>query len=64
MIEYQNLVLNNFQFKDLCNQQLNCNSFLFESADEVFLNNFSYLIEKGEPKIPCLKYSLDIHEDL
>lgn len=46
MIQYQNLILNNKQFKTLCNQNLNCNSFLFESADEVFLENFSYCFAK------------------
>lgn len=42
MIEYQNLILNNNQFKTICNQKLNCNSFLFESVDELYLQNFSY----------------------
>lgn len=75
MIEYQNLILNNFQFKDLCNQQLNCNSFLFESADEVFLNNFSYCFAQfifcsNQQKKPCnlciqcQKVSLLKHSDL
>lgn len=75
MIEYQNLILQNNQFKSLCNQYLNCNSFLFESADEVFLNNFSYCFAQhifctnlqNKPCnlcIQCQKVSLLTHSDL
>lgn len=75
MIEYQNLVLQNNQFKSLCNQQLNCNSFLFESNDEIFLNNFSYCFAQfifctntqNKPCnscIQCQKVGLLKHSDL
>ena len=75
MIEYQNLILQNSQFKSLCNQPLNCNSFLFESADEIFLNNFSYCFAKyifcnnlqNKPCnlcIQCQKVGLLTHSDL
>ena len=75
MIEYQNLVLQNNQFKNLCNQDLNCNSFLFESNDEIFLNNFSYCFaqhifcnnKQNKPCnicISCQKVSLLKHSDL
>lgn len=46
MIEFQNQIQQNKQFKDLCNSELNCNSFLFESQDSVFLNNFAYSFAK------------------
>lgn len=46
MIEYQNLILNNKVFLNLCNENFNCNSFLFDSSDEVFLKNFSYCFAK------------------
>ncbi len=46
MIQYQNLILNNNQFINICNQTLNCNSFLFESEDNLFLENFSYCFAK------------------
>lgn len=46
MIKYQNLIQNNNQFISLCNQNLNCNSFLFESDDELYLENFSYCFSK------------------
>ncbi len=58
MIQYENLVLNNNQFKSVCNTNLNCNSFLFESNDELFLENFSYCFAKAlfcqsEGNKPC-----------
>ena len=46
MIQYQDIILNNNQFKSICNQKLSCNSFLFESNDEIFLQNFSYCFSK------------------
>ena len=75
MIEYQKLILQNNQFKSLCNQSLNCNSFLFESSDEIFLNNFSYCFAQyifcnnTQTKpcnfcISCQKVSLLKHADL
>ncbi|MBR1985186.1 MAG: hypothetical protein IKA31_05525 [Clostridia bacterium] len=75
MIEYQSLVLQNNQFKNLCNQELNCNSFLIESNDEVFLTNFSYCFAQhifctnNQKKpcnmcISCQKVSLLKHSDL
>lgn len=58
MINYQRIILNNNQFKSICNQVLNCNSFLFESCDEEYLENFSYCFAKylyclNDTKKPC-----------
>lgn len=75
MINYQDLILQNKQFKELCNQEINCNSFLFESRDELFLENFSYcyaqrlLCTNNSYKpcktcIQCQKVTLLKHSDL
>ena len=74
MIEYRDLVLKNKQYIDLCNETFNCNSFLFESSDEVFLKNFAYCFaqyifcsEKNKPCgqcIQCQKVNLLSHADL
>ncbi len=75
MINYQDLILNNNQFKELCNQEINCNSFLFESMDDLFLENFSYcyaqrlLCTNNSYKpcktcIQCQKVTLLKHSDL
>lgn len=58
MIEFQQLIQHNRQFKELCNSELNCNSFLFESQDSIFLNNFAYSFAKylmceGSEVKPC-----------
>ncbi len=74
MLEYQNIVLNNLQFKKICSEELSCNSFLFESSDELFLNTFSqcfamFLLCNGKNK-PCTvcenckKVELNSHSDL
>ena len=74
MIEFEDIILNNPQFLSLTQESLNCNSFLFESNDEVFLSNFSYCFAKfimcdGEHKpcgecLNCKKISLLSHADL
>lgn len=75
MINYQDLILQNNQFKELCNQEINCNSFLFESSDELFLENFSYCYAQRifclnssfkpcKTCIQCQKVSLLKHSDL
>ena len=59
MIQYQNQIQQNSQFKNLCNSTLNCNSFLFESQDSVLLNNFAYsfakflMCESSSDNNPC-----------
>lgn len=58
MIEYSKQILNNEYFNLVCNSTTNCNSFLFESSDNVFLNNFSlsfakFLLCEGNDKKPC-----------
>lgn len=75
MIKYQDLIYNNNQFKELCNQEISCNSFLFESSDEILLENFSYCYaqsifcsnKKNKPCkscIQCQKVNLLKHSDL
>jgi len=75
MIEYKDLVQNNSQFLDVCSQEINCNSFLFESNDEVYLQNFAYSYaqflfctnKQNKPCnncISCQKVSLLKHADL
>jgi len=74
MIEFRDLILNNKQFLEICNGEQNCNSFLFESSDKIFLNNFSYCFAQfllcSSNKKPCgsclncQKVSLLAHADL
>ena len=59
MIEYENLIAQNSQFCSLIKEEVNCNSFIFESSDEIYLKNFAYEFAKflfctGEQK-PCNK---------
>ena len=58
MIEYENIILNNAQFKNFCEGDINASSFMFISDDEVFLTNFSYcfakfLLCKSTQNRPC-----------
>lgn len=46
MIEYEDIILENDQFKNFCKGDINASSFMFISDDEVFLNNFSYCFAK------------------
>lgn len=75
MIEYQDIILSSEQYKTLCSSFLDGNAFLFESDDEVYLNNFSlmfakHLMCKNESTMPCstcqncLKVDLLSHSDL
>ena len=74
MIEFENIILNNKQFLDKAEEDLNGNSFLFESQDEVLLNNFAYdfakfLLCSGAKKpcnvcLNCQKVTLLSHPDL
>ena len=75
MICYQDLIYQNNQFKELCNQKINCNSFLFESNDQLFLENFSYcyaqrifcdseFFKPCKTCINCQKVQLLKHSDL
>ncbi|MBQ3048062.1 MAG: hypothetical protein IJD48_03510 [Clostridia bacterium] len=74
MISFEKSILRNNQFTSLCNEQQNCNSFLFESSDNVFLENFAFcfakfLMCKGEKQpcntcIDCQKVSLLSHADV
>lgn len=74
MIEYQDLILNNSQYNQLILSNQNCNSFLFESKDEIFLTNFCYCFAKyllcSSNKKPCnvcqncQKVELLSHSDL
>lgn len=57
MIEFEDIIQNSPQFLSLQNEDINCNSFLFESPDELLLTNFSYCFAKflfctGDKK-PC-----------
>lgn len=72
MIEFENLILNNPQFQEICNQNLT-NAFLFESTDPVFLENFSYCFAKRllclnnlvcNECLNCKKVSMLSHADL
>ena len=57
MIEYGDIIEKQEQYISLCKGDTNCNSFLFESNDEVYLNNFMFMFAKHLlcPKdgIPC-----------
>lgn len=74
MIEFESIILNNSQFKELCREEINSNAFLFETTDKVFLTNFSYCFAKfllceRENKPcgiceSCKKVSLLSHSDL
>ena len=74
MIEYVNQILENDQFKNLCKKNLSGTSFLFESSDEVFLDNFvfsfaKFLLCEGNSKpcescVNCQKVNLLSHPDL
>lgn len=74
MIDFESIILNNSQFKELCKEDINSNSFLFETTDKVFLTNFSYcfakflLCEKENKPCgiceSCKKVSLLSHSDL
>lgn len=74
MIEFENIILNNKQFLARLEEDLNGNSFLIESQDEVFLNNFAYefakyLLCSGEKKpcgscLNCQKVTLLSHPDM
>lgn len=74
MIEYQDIILNNIQFKNLIESEQNCNSFLFESPDQIFLTNFCYCFAKfllcSSKNKPCnqcqncQKVTLLSHSDL
>ena len=74
MIEYGDLIEKQQQYISLCNGNSNCNSFLFESNDEVYLNNFMFMFAKhllcqnsGLPCNKCLacqKADLLSHSDM
>lgn len=60
MIEYEDIILENEQFKNFCKGDINASSFMFISDDEVFLNNFSYCFAKfllclDKTSKPCKK---------
>ena len=71
---YDEIILSNEQFGTLCNEEISCNSFLFESSDEILLSNFSYCFAKfllcsGEKKpcnkcLNCEKVNLHSHSDI
>lgn len=59
MGEFENLILKNSQFLEIIKSQQNGNSFLFETEDDVLLENFSlcfakFLLCTGKEK-PCLE---------
>jgi len=75
VIEYSNQILNNDYFKLVCNTTTNCNSFLFESNDSIYLKNFAlsfakFLLCDGsinkpcEKCVACQKSNLLTHPDL
>ncbi|NCB48088.1 MAG: DNA polymerase III subunit delta' [Clostridia bacterium] len=74
MAEYENVILNNLQFLEIMREDLVGNSFLFETQDEVLLENFSksfakFLLCSGKIKpcnecISCLKMDKDAHSDV
>ena len=58
MIEYSKQILNNDYFKLVCNTTTNCNSFLFESSDSIYLKNFAlsfakFLLCESSINKPC-----------
>jgi DNA polymerase III subunit delta' len=74
MIEYGDIIEKQEQYISLCKGDTNCNSFLFESNDEVYLNNFMFMFAKhllcpkdGIPCDQCLacqKVNLLSHSDM
>ena len=74
MIKFEKCIQKNKQFLSLCSENQNCNSFLFESQDNVFLENFAFsfakfLLCEGENKpcnvcLSCKKNSLNSHADV
>ena len=71
---FESCIQKNKQFLALCSENQNCNSFLFESADNVLLENFAFsfakfLLCEGENKpcnccLNCQKTSLLSHADV
>lgn len=59
MAQYENSILHNSQFLELTGARLSAHSFLFETQDEVLLDNFSRCFAKflfcNEQNKPCLK---------
>lgn len=76
MIEFQKQILQNEQFKKLCKSNISSNSFLFDSTDSVFLENFVLSFAKFilcgnkqynlpcENCLSCQKSNLLTHPDL
>jgi len=74
MAEYENVILNNSQFLEIIKEELIGNSILFETQDEVLLENFSlcfakFLLCNGKNKpcnecISCQKMEKNAHSDV
>lgn len=74
MIEFGDIIEKQEQYISLCKGDTDCNSFLFESDDEVYLNNFMFMFAKhllcqnvGLPCNHCLacqKVDLLSHSDM
>lgn len=74
MAEYENVILNNSQFLEIIKEELIGNSILFETQDEVLLENFSLCFAKsllcnGKNKpcnecISCQKMEKNAHSDV
>ena len=46
MIEFGEIIERQQQYISLCSGETDCNSFLFESSDEVYLNNFMFMFAR------------------
>lgn len=74
MIEFGDVIEKQEQYISLCSGETDCNAFLFESDDEIYLNNFMFMFAKhllcskgGLPCGKCLacqKVDLLSHADL
>lgn len=59
MIEFGDVIEKQEQYISLCSGETDCNAFLFESDDEIYLNNFMFMFAKhllcSKGDLPCGK---------